>query len=165
MSARVLVAGIGNVFFGDDGFGVEVARHLEPTILPEGVEVRDYGIRSVHLAYDLVDNAYDSLILIDVAPLGEAAGTLAVLDFTDERVATAADNLDAHSMTPQTVLAALHAIGGHIGRVLVVGCQPGAFDQGMGLSPPVAGALDDAVSLVRETAAAEVARQKAGSHA
>lgn len=164
MSARVLVAGIGNVFFGDDGFGVEVARRLEPMSLPQGVEVRDYGIRSVHLAYDLIDSAYDSLILIDAAPLNDQAGTLAVLDLSGELDAPVAQ-VDAHSMTPQTVLAGLRAIGGRVDRALVVACQPASFDQGMWLSPPVLAAVEAAVGLVRATATAEASREGMSSHA
>jgi len=165
MSARVLVAGIGNVFFGDDGFGVEVARRLDRATLPENVDVRDYGIRSVHLAYDLVDNAYDSLILIDAAPLGDQPGTLAVLDLTKGFPSSDVAQVDAHSMTPQTVLTGLQAIGGRVDRALVVACQPASFDQGMRLSPAVLAAIDAAVDLVRDTATAEASREGMSSHA
>ena len=80
MSGRVLVAGIGNVFLGDDGFGVEVVRRLAAVSLPDGVDVADYGIRGVHLAYDLLDGRYDTVVLVDALPLEEPPGTLAVLE-------------------------------------------------------------------------------------
>ena len=79
-AGRVLVAGIGNVFLGDDGFGVEVVRRLDPDRLPADVDVADYGIRGVHLAYDLLDGRHDVLVLVDALPLGEPPGTLAVLE-------------------------------------------------------------------------------------
>ena len=80
MTGRVLVAGIGNVFLGDDGFGVEVVQRIDPTSLPAGVDVADYGIRGVHLAYDLLDGRYGTVVMVDAVPLDEPPGTLAVLE-------------------------------------------------------------------------------------
>lgn len=144
---RVLIAGVGNVFLGDDGFGVEVAAELAGRRLPAGVESSDYGIRGVHLAYQLLDG-YDGLILVDAVELGEAPGTVAVIEPAGM---PAAGGVDAHSMDPATVLATLAALGGQLERVLVVGCQPAAVEERMGLSAQVAAsvvaAADEAVRL------------------
>jgi len=161
---RTLVAGIGNIFLADDGFGVEAVKAIDPGSLPPGVDVADYGIRGVHLAYELLDGRYDALVLIDAVPLSDdAPGTLAVLDvsgysrraeFSDDWAGTA---VDAHSMQPEAVLAALHNLGGAIDRVYVVGCQPAALDEGIGLTPAVAAAIPAAVTLVRELVASRAA--------
>lgn len=143
---RVLVAGIGNVFFGDDGFGPTVANRLADVALPDFVDVCDYGIRGVHLAYDLLDRVHQTLLLVDAVPLGDAPGTLAVIEVDDPD--SFGEQLDAHSMSPATVLAAATKLGATPGRVLVVGCQPAQLDQGMHLSPAVEAAVDGAVQLV-----------------
>jgi hydrogenase maturation protease len=141
-----LVAGVGNVFFGDDGFGVEVARRLQSEELPAGVRVADYGIRGVHLAYQLLDG-YDTLILIDAIARGEAPGTVSLIE---PRAGGAADaSMDAHGMDPAAVLALVRQLGGRIDRVLVVGCEPAEICERMGLSEPVARAVDEAARLVR----------------
>jgi hydrogenase maturation protease len=144
---KVLVAGVGNVFLGDDGFGVEVVRRLAGAPMPDGVRVADYGIRGVHLAYELM-NGYDELILVDTVQRGEPPGTIYALQ--PESGAAAASPMDAHDMTPEAVLGVLESLGGRLSRVVVVGCEPADLDEGMGLSPPVAGAVDDAVRLVHE---------------
>ena len=163
---RVLVAGIGNVFLGDDGFGVEVAHRIDPATLPDGVDVVDYGIRGVHLAYELLDARYDTLLLVDALPVEGPPGTLAVLDASDEDWGgLAAEHgvppMDGHGMDPRSVLALLHGLGGGVERVLVVGCRPAVTDEVMGLSPPVEAALGDAVRLVTEVAADEASREAA----
>src|SRR4028119_1562995 len=94
---RILVAGIGNIFLGDDGFGSEVARRLARLPMPDGVRVVDYGIRGVHLAYDLLDG-YDALILVDALPGSRTPGDLTVLEVGPDDVGEAA--LDAHGMDP-----------------------------------------------------------------
>ncbi|MGH9103424.1 MAG: hydrogenase maturation protease [Acidimicrobiales bacterium] len=152
---RVLVAGIGNVFFGDDGFGPAVVGRLAGERLPGEVDVVDYGIRGVHLAYTLLDGRHQSLILVDALPMGEPPGTLAVIEVDGSGEVQGA--MDAHAMSPAAVLSALAALGGQLPRVLVVGCQPGALDCGMALSEAVAAVLDEAVRLVVEVAAAEAA--------
>ncbi len=152
---RVLVAGIGNVFFGDDGFGPAVIGRLEGTELPEGIDLADYGIRGVHLAYELLEGRHRCLVLVDALPMGEPPGTLAVVEVEDAGAFPA--TLDAHSMSPATVLASLSALGGSLSRVLVVGCEPLALDTGMSLSEPVTGALDEAARLVTEVAGAAAA--------
>lgn len=149
MSNGTLIAGIGNIFLSDDGFGVEVANRLATRPVPDGVRVAEFGIRGVHLAYELLDG-YDALILIDAMPMGAAPGTLAVLDATDGQLPGAGGEetvMDAHSMSPEVVLATLSHLGGEVGRVLVIGCQPASLDEGIGLSGPVAAAVDTAVEL------------------
>jgi hydrogenase maturation protease len=144
---KTLVAGVGNVFLGDDGFGVEVARVLAESPLPDGVRVADFGIRGLHLAYELLDGGYETTILLDATPHGDRAGALCVVEAAAGRLSGAADG---HSMTPDQVLAWVRAMGGDPGRVLVVGCEPLATEEGMGLSAPVAQAVPEAVALVRE---------------
>jgi hydrogenase maturation protease len=146
---RVLVAGVGNIFFGDDGFGSEVARTLLRTALPPHVQVVDYGIRGTHLAYDLLDG-YDALILIDVLPGGAPGDVRAVDVDTTEVDGVPVDGVavDAHGMDPRTVLASVRALGGTVPRVIVVGCAPVTVDEQLGLSPPVAAAVPQAAALV-----------------
>jgi hydrogenase maturation protease len=160
---RVLVAGVGNVFLTDDGFGVEVARRLAIRALPEGVDVADYGIRGVHLAYELLDGRYDTLIMVDAVPIEGPPGTLAVIDagcVDDADPGADADSaphdplgipaVDGHGMHPMAVLRLLRRLGGELDRVLVVGCKPAGVAEGMDLSPPVAAAVDEAVRLVTD---------------
>jgi hydrogenase maturation protease len=152
MSApRILVAGVGNIFLGDDGFGVEVARRLSALDLGPDVKVADFGIRGVHLAYELLDG-YEFVILVDATPRGEQPGTLSVIE-PDEPEAPDPDEvppLDAHGMDPVAVLSLLGVLGGHVERLLVVGCEPAVADEGMDLSPAVAAAIDPAVALVQD---------------
>lgn len=160
---RTLVAGVGNIFLGDDGFGVEVAAHLAREELPDGVKVADFGIRGVHLAYELLDG-YDTTILIDATPRGEVPGTLYVIEpeiddsRTDAAKAAEMPLVDAHGMEPDVVFGLLKALGGEAGRVLIVGCEPAQVAEHMGLSEPVAGAVGPAVQLVRELIEEERAR-------
>jgi hydrogenase maturation protease len=151
MRRRVLVAGIGNIFQSDDAFGVEVATLLAGRTFPPGVRVEDFGIRGVHLAYELLEG-YDGLVLIDAVPMGEPPGTLAViapeLDMGGGGE-TAGDvpAVDAHTMNPDVVLATLRRLGGSVGEILIVGCQPADLRDGMGLTPPVAAAVGAAAQL------------------
>jgi len=168
-TSRVLVAGIGNVFLGDDGFGVEVARRLTAvgaTRLGGEVDVVDYGIRGVHLAYELLDGRYGTLVMVDAVPMGEWPGTLAVLAVDGRATpplepadAFEAPAVDAHSMNPEAVLRVLRGLGGGVDRVLVIGCEPASIDARMGLSEPVAAVVDDAVRLVAEVVDDELARR------
>jgi hydrogenase maturation protease len=157
MSRRVLVAGVGNIFLGDDGFGVEVANRLAGTEFPAGVKVADYGIRGVHLAYELLDG-YDALILIDAAPRGEPPGTLSVIEPDFDAIPTAdpysAPLVDAHGMEPDAVFGLLKTLGGQVAQVWVLACEPAEVTDRMGLSAPVAGAVDEAVRLARQLAEA-----------
>jgi len=146
---RVLIACIGNIFLGDDAFGVEVARRLAAIEMPEGVRVVDFGIRGIDLTYALTDG-YESVILVDAAPRGGAPGTLYVLEPTvDEAPGPegAGTLLDAHGMDPAKVLRLAAAMGGRVGRLLMVGCEPEACDEPedlqAGLSGPVRSAVDE----------------------
>ncbi len=155
MTGRILVAGVGNVFLRDDAFGVEVVRLLAERPQPPGVQIRDYGIRGVHLVYELL-NGYDLFVLVDAAPRGEAPGTVAVLE-VDLPSADAQPVIDAHSLTPDAIFGLLSSLGGHPGRSLVVACEPADVDAGMGLSEPVRAALPHAVRAVEEILAAAAA--------
>ena len=147
---RTLVAGIGNVFFGDDGFGVEVAARLSREPLPEGVRVMDAGIRARHLAYELLDGGYQTAILVDAVPRGGTPGTLYLIEPDIDTVPPAPGLLDGHSMTPATVLAFLETAGGSPARIRILGCEPESVEEGMGLSPAVGAAVDEALVMLRE---------------
>jgi hydrogenase maturation protease len=158
VSRRVLVAGIGNIFLGDDGFGVEVVRRLAAEPLPRGVEVADFGIRGIHLAYELLEKAYDTTILVDAMPRGGEPGTVYVLE-PETMPPAPAVAADAHAMTPEAVLRWLRSLGGAPGRLFVVGCDPARTEEEMGLSEPVAAAVGRAVEVVREL----VQKEQAGA--
>ncbi|MFF1838811.1 hydrogenase maturation protease [Streptomyces sp. NPDC058231] len=150
---RTLVAGIGNIFLGDDGFGVETVRALSSHRLPGHVEVADIGVRGVHLAYQLLDG-YDTLVLIDATERGGAPGTLYLIE-ADQPGTVEPENalLDGHRMTPDAVLALLGTLCAGTGavppgRILVVGCEPDGVDEGIGLSAAVAAAVPQAVRMV-----------------
>ncbi|MFI6431028.1 hydrogenase maturation protease [Rhodococcus oryzae] len=152
---RVLVAGIGNIFLGDDGFGPEVLRRLagrahagDPQPIPAGVRLVDYGIRGVHLAYDLLDR-WDALVLVDALPDRGAPGTIRVFEVDPER-GGGGGGLDAHGMDPSSVFASLDALGGTAPRTVVVGCEVHSVADGIGLSPEVDAVVDDAVAAVLE---------------
>ncbi len=155
MTARVLVAGIGNIFLGDDGFGVEVANRLSQRPKHEGVTVVDFGIRSYDLAYTLMD-AWDRVILIDALPRGGEPGTLYLFE-PEMPDANEAPSADAHTMDPVSVLQLVHALGGTVDKLLVVGCEPGTLDPDpageFALSAPVAAAVDEAIRMVEELVA------------
>ena len=149
---RVLVAGIGNIFLADDGFGVEVARRLAQRELPAGAEVKDFGIRGLDLVYALGES-YDATVFVDAVPRGEAPGTLFVIE-PELELESGEVMLDAHGMDPVKVLSLASQLGPVPDRVLVVGCEPqvrmsGEEEEIVGeLSPPVRAALDSAVELV-----------------
>lgn len=145
----VLVAGIGNIFMGDDAFGCEVAAELARRQLPEGVRVSDFGIRSYDLAYAIMDG-YDAVILVDAAPRGEPAGTVYLIEpESGELEQLAAGMPDAHSMNPLTALQLVRTLGGEARRLYVVGCEPAVLDaEELGLSDPVRAAVPGAVEMV-----------------
>ena len=145
MTQRILVAGVGNIFCTDDGFGSEAARRLATETLPPGVRVVDYGIRGMHLAYDLLDG-YDALVVLDAAPRGGQPGDIVVLEVGPDDLGTGA--LDAHGMAPTDVLASLGSLGGSLPRTFVVGCEPADVGEGMGLTPTVTAAAERAVGVV-----------------
>ena len=146
-SGRVLVAGIGNLFLTDDGFGSEVARRLTEGPMPDGVRVVDYGIRGMHLAYDLLDG-YDALVVVDALPGAGKPGDLSVLEVGPDDLGEG--ELDAHGMAPVAVLASLGRLGGSLPPTYVVGCRPADVGEGMGLTPEVEAAVGPAVTLVHE---------------
>src|SRR5829696_9883364 len=119
MSKRVLVAGVGNIFLGDDGFGVEVVKRLAGSGLPEGVEVKDFGIRGMDLAYALQDD-YDLVVFVDATPRGGEPGTVYLIEpeIEDDREVS----LDTHGMDPVRVIQLSRALGARPTRTLVVGC-------------------------------------------
>ena len=156
MTARILVAGIGNIFLGDDGFGSEVIRNAEiPRDDLSGdscVRVTDYGISGMHLAYDLLDG-WDTLVLVDAVPSRGNPGTLHVFQ-ADHESGSAAPGVDGHSMDPAAVFASLRALGGRPPYTVVVGCEAGSVDEGMGLTEPVAKAVPRAARAVADIVAA-----------
>lgn len=151
MKQRILVAGIGNIFLGDDAFGVEVTQRLTG-ILPDSVRVADFGIRGFDLAYALMDG-YEVTILVDAVHLDGAPGTLYTVEpDLQEAQDDASESLDAHSLNPMRVLTMARAMGGPLNRVLVIGCEPASLgdEEGgrMGLSQIVEAAVDEAVKMV-----------------
>ena len=163
---RILVAGIGNIFLGDDAFGCEVAKRLFERKLPENVRVVDYGIRGFDLAYALMDG-YDVTIFIDAAPRGDAPGTIYVIEpDLDEfdKLDAQTTAVDTHNMNPLKVLAMVKSLGGEFKKIYLVGCEPfytGEEDIGfMGLSEPVEAAVDKAVEVV-ESLVAKITAQYA----
>jgi hydrogenase maturation protease len=141
--------GIGNIFLTDDGFGSEVARKLAGGPLPDGVSVVDYGIRGMHLAYDLLDG-YDALVVVDALPGKGSPGDLSVLEIGPDDLGEG--ELDAHGMAPVAVLASLGSLGGSL---------PADVGEGMGLTPAVAAAVDGAVELVHEVLGERLGRSAA----
>ncbi len=152
MKDRVLVAGVGNIFLGDDAFGSEVARRLLREPWPEGVRVVDFGILGMDLMFALLEG-YDTVILVDAVPLGGEAGTVYTIEADLDHIGEGA--VDAHSMDPARVLAAAKSMGAKWSRVLVVGCEPSRGRADMegegapGMSEPVERAVDAAAEAVR----------------
>ncbi len=168
---RILVAGLGNIFQSDDGFGVAVAAALHDVPMPHGVEVRDFGIRGIHLAYQLLDG-YDLVIIVDAVSRGGQPGSVYLIEHgtDDERVAAADGSmLDAHDMDPDEVLALVPRLGGTLGRTVIVGCEPETISAGMGLSAPVersvGTAADQVVALVSDAVSDTTRQADAPAHA
>jgi hydrogenase maturation protease len=157
-TARVLVAGVGNVFLGDDGFGCEVARRLAAGALPEGVQVADFGIRGFDLGFALLDG-YEVAILVDAMRRGGPPGTLYVVEpcLTGGALSGTEEALCAHDLGPAKALEIAGALGAQLGLVRVLGCEPGTLgpegEGRIGLSVPVAAVIDDAARLALELAA------------
>ena len=149
---RVLVAGVGNIFLGDDGFGVEVVRRLAEREMPEGVEVKDFGIRGMDLAYALQED-YEVVVFVDALPRGEEPGTVYLIEPEIEEDGEV--SLDTHGMDPVKVIKLSRVLGAEPTRTLVVGCEPQVVlsgedydDMSMELSEPVHAAVGEAVNLV-----------------
>ena len=158
LPARVLVAGIGNIFLGDDAFGVEVAQRLLQREWPEGVRVVDFGIRGIDLTYALLDG-WDAAILIDAAPRGFAPGTVYTIEPgpadapADIAAPLGMPLIEAHNLDPARVLRLVASMGGRVGRLVLVACEPTPLDDPeqdfqASLSPPVRAAVDPAVAMV-----------------
>jgi hydrogenase maturation protease len=147
----ILVAGVGNIFFGDDAFGCEVAKALLQRSLPNGVHVTDFGIRSYDLAYAIMKN-YDATIVIDACPRGEAPGTLYLIEPEIKKLDECDDEvLNAHSMNPVRVLQMVRSLGGQPRNLYVVGCEPEVLESAdgrMGLSEKVQAAVEPAVRMI-----------------
>ena len=149
---HILIAGIGNIFLGDDAFGSEVARRLARHELPDEVRVVDFGIRGFDLAYALLDG-YEVTIFIDATRRGEEPGTLYTIepDLSELNDDGASAAVEPHGMNPLKVLGMVRSMGGELKRILLVGCEPltlGPEEGRMGLSEPVEAAVDEAVRLV-----------------
>lgn len=164
---RVLIACIGNIFLGDDAFGCEVARCLAQRRLPEEVELTDFGIRSYDLAYALMDG-YETTIFVDATPRGGTPGTVYVIEPDREeieKIEGGETSFEPHGMNPMKVLSMVKTLGGNLNRIVVVGCEPafiGENDDGyMGLSEPVAAAVEKAADIVESVVARSLERQSA----
>ena len=154
---RILIAGIGNIFLGDDAFGVEVIRRWGHRQLPHGVVAKDFGIRSYDLVYALTEN-YDAVILVDATPRGEAPGSLYLIQPDLAQIGPCGrDNLAGHSMDPVRVLRTARALGAGLERLYLVGCEPDSpeLEERMGLSPAVEAAVPKAVQMI-ETLVADL---------
>jgi hydrogenase maturation protease len=149
---RILVAGIGNVFLGDDAFGVEVVRELTRSELPEGVNAVDFGIRGYDLAYAIMDG-YAATILVDTTARGNPPGTLYLIEPDQGELAKLEGEVpDGHSLGPVQVLGLVRSLGGEIADLYLVGCEPAvleAEDGQIGLSEPVQAAVSQAVEMIR----------------
>ena len=148
---RILIAGIGNIFFGDDAFGCEFESQLARRPLPEGVCVTDFGIRSYDLAYAIMDN-YDATILVDATPQGAEPGTIYLIEPDLKRLDELSEEaVNAHSMNPVRVLQLVRSLGGNAGWLRVVGCEPAVLDSeegAMGLSEKVQAAVAPAIEMI-----------------
>ncbi|HEY5317398.1 MAG TPA: hydrogenase maturation protease [Solirubrobacteraceae bacterium] len=153
---KVLVAGIGNAWMGDDGFGAEVVKRLGDVELPRGVAVMDFGTGGLNLAYEVM-RGYDALLILDISEQGGTPGTLYVIEADEDSVEAGiedGDTLNPHGMDPKTMLRFVKSIGAWPGKVVVIACEPHTVAEiGFKLSESVAGALDPAVTLVLETIA------------
>jgi hydrogenase maturation protease len=162
--ASILIAGIGNIFLGDDAFGCEVVRQLSSREWPEDVHVIDFGIRGLDLAYAMLDG-YDIVIFVDATPRGETPGTLFTIepDLSELALLDVDSFVEPHGMNPLKVLRMVHAMGGQFKTVLLVGCEPETFgpDEGlMGLSPRVEAAVPEAVKIVESLVAKYKGRKR-----
>jgi len=148
---KILVAGIGNIFFGDDAFGCEVASRLAQRPVPECVRVIDFGIRSYDLAYAMMEN-YDATILVDATQQGAEPGTLYVIEPDTKKLDELPDeSVNAHSMNPVRVLQLVRSLGGSPGWLRVVGCEPEVLEPengAIGLSERVQAAVGPAIEMI-----------------
>lgn len=153
MMSKILVACIGNIFLGDDGFGCEVARQLTQCVWPDNVKVVDFGIRGFDLTYALLDGP-DVTIFVDATPRGEAPGTIYTIEpeLAEVENIQTGELVDAHNMNPMRVLSLAKSMGAEFKKILLVGCEPatlGPEEGQLGLSEPVAAAVGEAVEIVQ----------------
>lgn len=153
----ILIAGVGNIFRSDDGFGSAVANLMLSGDVPDGVRVVDYGIRGVHLAFDLSESVH-TLILVDTVRDAGGPGSIVVQEVDPGSYGSA--TFDAHSMDPGTVLSSVATLGDTMPRTYVVGCQPVSIDDGIGLSPIVEAAIPVAAHKALELATSELGSMK-----
>ena len=152
--SRILIAGIGNIFLGDDAFGVEVVQRLSQRLLPANVRVADFGIRGLDLAYAMLYGEHQVTILVDAAARGGTPGTVYLIEPEQDSPADDCDQqevVNAHGMNPMAVLRVVKSMGGSNKRTFVVGCEPMTFgpeEGAMGLSEPVAAGVGEAVYLI-----------------
>lgn len=161
---RILIAGVGNIFLGDDGFGVEVAQRLLQREMPPGVHVVDFGIRNFDLVYALLDG-YDVTIFVDAVSRGGEPGTVYTIQPDMDEIDALPVQMEAHGMNPMAVLKMARSMGGQLGNTLIVGCEPetlGPEEGQLGLSACVAAAVERTVVIVESLAATLLARQSAG---
>lgn len=151
---RILVAGVGNAWLRDDGFGGEVVKRIGTRELPEGAVVLDFGSGGLDLAYEVM-RGYDALVLVDISRQGGEPGTLYVMEAHEEDVEAGIEDgqvINPHGMDPQTVLRFVKTVGAWPGKVVVVACEPAQVEEmGLGLSDEVARAVEGAVELVIQT--------------
>jgi hydrogenase maturation protease len=153
---RILIAGVGNAWLRDDGFGGEVARRLQKLQMPPGVAVIDSGTGGLDLAYEVM-RGYDALLILDVSRQQGQPGTLYVMEVSEDSVDAGIEDgevINPHGMDPRTMLRFVRSVGAWPGRVVVIACEPDDVGElGFGLSSEVETAVDRAVALVLETAA------------
>jgi len=153
---RILIAGIGNIFLGDDGFGTEVARRLAGRALPPEVTLKDFGISGIDLTYALLD-PYDLVILVDACARGGEPGTVYLME--PQTDGGSAAPFEAHSMNPVNVLRTVRQMGGARGKILLVGCEPadlGPEEGKLGLSDPVEAAIGEAIGMIEKLVAGKL---------
>jgi hydrogenase maturation protease len=163
---HILVACIGNIFLGDDGFGVEVARRMTGRSLPPGVVLKDSGIRGIDLTYALLDR-WDLVVLVDACPRGGEPGSVYLIEPDPVDAAPTDSRLETHGLNPMNVLRMAKSMGGAQNRILIVGCEPadlGSDEEGkLGLSDAVAGAIDEAIRLIEKVISGSLGRQTVGA--
>jgi hydrogenase maturation protease len=147
---KILVAGVGNIFLGDDAFGVEMVQRLRAVALPPEVTLADFGIRSFDLAYAMADG-YDVIILLDATSRGDSPGTVSLVEPEVEGFGGIGQPLDAHSTNPERALQIASSLGGQLGHLYVIGCEPGVLeteDGQLGLSEQVEAAIPNAIQML-----------------
>ena len=160
---EILIAGVGNIFNGDDGFGVEVAQRMARLVLPPEVAVRDFGIRGIDLAYALEGN-YHAVILVDAASTGEVPGTLSVIEPEIDDAPADPAEMSGHNLDPGSILRLLATLDRRRCRVLLVACEPldlGGESGAISLSAPVAAAVDGAIRIIQQLIREVLAEEKA----